>query len=169
MGLPLPFPTGLLGTEAGLKAVLTPLIDLASGPPVLGGIQSYGDAAAYAWVWEYGNIRQTKQGPKTVLGVNPNGEQVWLSIQAPFGYIAIHNVQFQQILNDELGKAKFLSGDPRKALEDASYRAAQRMVPLIEGSAPIDTGALGASILALYATDPDLRDDPGGSPNAEFD
>src|SRR3954471_15404856 len=73
------------------------------------GVATVGEPAAYAEVWEWGNVRQTKKGPKTVLGINPDGEKVWLTIQAPFGYIRINENEFWQAVKDELAKVKFKS------------------------------------------------------------
>src|SRR5580704_18942643 len=82
------------------------------------GIVSVGDAAAYSEVWEWGNVRQTKQGPRTVLGTNPDGKQVWLSIQAPTGYIKINENNFWEAIKDEMSKATFERTTPREINEE---------------------------------------------------
>lgn len=157
--LPLPA-LSMIPDVKGLQEVLAPIMS-GTQEIVRGGVMSYGEAAAYALVWEFGNARQTKEGPKTTLGITPDGEQVWLSIQAPSGYIRIHDAEFREILTEELGRVLIFSTNLRKELEDASYRAARRIAPLIESTAPVDEGKLVASVLALYANDPDLATDAG--------
>lgn len=112
------------------------------------GVAATGDAAAYAEVWEYGNARQTKPGPKTVLGTNPDGDMVWLSIQAPFGYISVHEDEYWEAIQSELAKVKFESTSARgitQELEAASKKGMKLVAQLIGDHAPVDTGALAKS------------------------
>lgn len=128
--------------------------------PVRGGIISEGDAAAYALVWEWGNARQTKKGPKTVRGINPDGEEVWLSIQAPFGYIRINEPEYINIIQQKLGEidlsdVKDAEGI-REEIKSASASAAEMITEIIRHVAPVDTGALRESIQPADPGDPDL-------------
>lgn len=126
------------------------------------GVASFGEAAAYAEVWEWGNIRQTKEGPKTVLGINPDGESVWLSVQAPVGYIAVNENLYWDILKNELGKVKFKSTDAKgitKELEDASVKAMKRIRKIIADAAPYDKGDLSESFQVVMPNSILLDDD----------
>src|SRR5476649_808458 len=112
------------------------------------GVASTGPAAAYAEVWEWGNVRQSKPGPRTVLGTNPDGKSVWLSIQAPFGYIQIHENDYWEALKEELGKVKFSSTTAKgitEELQAAAKKAMKKCAQLISESAPVDTGQLADS------------------------
>lgn len=125
------------------------LSELEKGFEIKTGVASIGKAAAYVFVWEYGNARQEQEGPKTTKGVNPDGEVVWLSIQAPSGFIAVSESQYQQILKDELSKVTFKGNtakEIKKELEDASYRAMQRIAKIIAKNAPVDSGDLRDTI-----------------------
>lgn len=108
-------------------------------------LTSEGPAAAYAYVWEWGNVRQTKKGPKTTLGTNPNGERVWLTIQAPKGYIRILTPAFHRIVRDELKKEKFTGRDKTK-LSRAGKRISKRMLSLLRDTVPVDEGDLRDSL-----------------------
>jgi len=128
---------------------------------ITSGVMSVGEAAAYALVWEWGNVRQTQPGPKTVLGTNPDGDEVWLSIQAPFGYIKIHENSYYEILKIELKKVKFEGTNPKaitKELEEAAFRAMKQIAKLIGDYAPIDKGDLSKSFVAVRPGDPSLDD-----------
>lgn len=125
------------------------------------GVASVGPAAAYADVWEWGNIRQHKPGPKTVLGTNPDGDMVWLSIQAPFGYIKINENQYWEVLKIELGKVKFKSTNPKditRELEAASKRAMKLIAKIIGDHAPVDQGDLSSSFQVVEPGDVMLDD-----------
>jgi hypothetical protein len=128
--------------------------------PVRGGVVVEGDAAAYALVWEWGNARQTKQGPKTVKGINPDGSEVWLSIQAPSGYIAIHENEFLQIIDYQLGQIDLSEAETGKEIRDemkkASLASARMIAEIIRDFAPVDKGLLRESIEATDPNDPDL-------------
>jgi hypothetical protein len=128
---------------------------------ITAGVAAVGDAAAYSEVWEWGNVRQTKQGPKTTLGVNPDGEKVWLSLQAPFGYIKVNENQYWDVLKDELGKVKFKSTTARgitQELEAAAKKAMKRVAEIIGDHAPVDTGALSKSFRVINPGDAMLDD-----------
>ena len=125
------------------------------------GVASYGPAAAHAEVWEWGNVRQEKQGPKTVRGMNPDGEEVWLSVQAPTGYIKINENHFWDALKDELSKVKFKGTTAKQITEElqaAGNKAAKRFIPYLEDSAPVDTGALSKSFKVVRDGDSLLDD-----------
>jgi hypothetical protein len=133
------------------------------------GVKVEGDAAAYALVWEWGNARQTKIGPKTTLGVNPDGKKVFLSIQAPTGYIRVNTPLFMAALKDELAKVRFAStstGAVTKQLELAAKRTAARMVDIIREHVPVDTGQLHDDIKVVNPGDTLL--DQGEEDNALF-
>lgn len=108
-------------------------------------ITSEGPPAAYALVWEWGNVRQTKPGPKTTLGINPNGERVWLTIQAPRGYIRVLTPQFHAIVKDELSSMKFTGKDKTK-LTQCAKRISKRMLTLLKDTVPVDKGDLRDSL-----------------------
>ncbi|SRR6266403_2434248 len=147
-------------TTKELKKWLAGYERAADEGPVRGGVVSDGDAAAYALVWEWGNARQTKEGPKTVKGMNPDGEEVWLSIQAPFGYIRIHEPDFIRIIEEKLGAIDFSKAISAKEVRDemkkASSSAAEMIAEIIRETAPIDSGDLRESIQAADPEDPDL-------------
>ena len=129
---------------------------------ITAGVASTGEAAAYAEVWEWGNIRQHKEGPKTVLGINPDGENVWLSVQAPVGYIAVNENQYWAILKDELSKVKFKSHTAKgitEELEAASIKAMQKICIVIQKTAPVDSGDLSESFEVVEPNDIMLDDD----------
>lgn len=128
---------------------------------IFAGVASVGAAAAYAEVWEWGNVRQTKPGPKTVLGTNPDGESVWLTIQAPFGYIKINENAYWDALKQELGKVKFDSTNAAgitKELEAASIKAMKLCAQVIGDHAPVDSGALSKSFQVIEPGDSLLDD-----------
>lgn len=119
---------------------------------VEGGVAVVGPAAAYALVWEWGNARQTKKGPKTTLGINPDGSRVWLSIQAPKGYIRVLRPIFSRIIDQEIAKVKFkdLSANSlQKELSSAASRITERLAKIIAEHAPEDSGNLKSSIISL--------------------
>ena len=125
------------------------------------GVMSVGPAAAYSEVWEWGNVRQTKPGPKTVLGTNPDGSSVYLSIQAPFGYIKINENQYWEIVKEELNKVEFKGTTAReitKELEAAGFKAMRRIAKVIAEHAPVDHGDLSKSFEAVPPGDTMLDD-----------
>lgn len=120
------------------------------------GVGSVGDASDYAEVWEWGNVRQDKKGPKTVQGINPDGEEVWLSIQAPSGYIKIHESQYWDIYEEEVNKIEFSSTTKagiKREIEAALRRTVMRCAVLVANTAPVDTSKLAGSIEAINPGD----------------
>jgi len=121
------------------------------------GVGVIGEAAAYALVWELGNVRQTKPGPKTTLGVNlATGERVWLTIQAPTGYVRTNEALFWQIIKKRLG-ALDLSGkksdEIKQALKDTSVACVKDIAEIIRNAAPIDKGTLREQIQVIMPGD----------------
>ena len=109
------------------------------------GVMVVGDAAAYGLVWEWGNTRQTKQGPRTVYGPNPKGEIVWLSTQAPEGWISVNEGAMQAAFEKELQKAEFnqpTARDMTRELEKRATAAAQAALRILRDHAPKDSGQL---------------------------
>lgn len=126
------------------------------------GVAVVGDPAAYALVWEWGNTRQTQPGPRTVLGTNPNGEMVWMSSQAPFGYIRRNEEHFWDALENSLGKVRFDQPDAHSMtleLERAAVRAAKMVVEILHENAPRDSGDLADAFVVVDPTDPILDRD----------
>lgn len=154
-----PMPTLDQASVKELKSMLA-AVKAASKEVVRGGVVSEGDAASYALVWEWGNARQTKQGPKTVRSTNPDGEEVWLSIQAPHGYIRVNEPEFTQILQTHLAATDFgewqTASDITDAIKKASVEAAKQITEVIKETAPIESGALRDSISPANPDDPDL-------------
>jgi bacteriophage HK97-gp10 putative tail-component len=149
-------------TVKELKKLLASFTDAAGEGPVRGGILSEGDAAAYALVWEFGNARQTQSGPKTVLGTGPDGEEAWLSIQAPMGYIRVNEDEYIRIIEDQLANVDMAietGQEILKAMKDASKKAAELIADIIRDNAPRDSGALRDSITPADPEDPDLAAD----------
>lgn len=135
------------------------------------GVMATGPAAAYAEVWEWGNARQTKAGPKTVLGTNPDGEMVWLSSQAPFGYIRVNQDQFLEVVKIELGKVKFNSTNAAgitEELQKAGRKIMKEISGIIQDTAPVDTGQLRSSFKVVEDGDSLLDSDPGGRIESRF-
>lgn len=125
------------------------------------GVASVGPASAYALVWEWGNVRQTKKGPKTILGENPDGESVWLSIQAPHGYIKIRENLYWEIIKQELAKVEFRGTTPKEItaeMEAAGVKAMKRIVKVIADNAPVDSGQLSKSFVVVQPGDTSLDD-----------
>jgi flavin-binding protein dodecin len=125
------------------------------------GVKVEGPAAAYALVWEWGNARQTKKGPKTTLGINPDGERVWLTIQAPHGYIRVGEPLYVKALQKELSKVRFTStstGSISQELQNAAIRAAKTMRDIIKEHAPVDSGELRDGIKLVEPGDPLLEE-----------
>jgi len=113
--------------------------------PVEAGVGVEGPAAAYALVWEWGNARQTQIGPRTTVGTNPDGQKVFLSIQAPRGYIRVNSPLYWAALEQEMQKVKFMGSTPdaiREELETAATKTCKRIRDIIREYAPVDTGQL---------------------------
>jgi hypothetical protein len=155
-----PLPGFDAATVAKVKKLLDGYQKAADAGPVRGGVVVEGDAAAYALVWEWGNARQTKEGPKTVKGMNPDGEEVWLSIQAPFGFIAINEPTYFQIIEQHLSAIDFSEVETAKdildAMKKASSAAATEIAEVIRQHAPYDSGQLREEIQPADPDDPDL-------------
>lgn len=132
------------------------LQELGNDGVVESGVSVEGEAAAYAEVWEWGNSRQQRQGPKTVLGTNPRGERVWLSSQAPFGYIWTNEGKFWDSISQELKQVTFdgpTKRDVTEELKKASIRIATEIAKTISEAAPIDTGQLSESFRVVEPGD----------------
>ena len=124
------------------------------------GMASIGEASAHALVWEWGNIRQTKPGPKTVIGTNPDGKMVWLSIQAPFGYIRINENKYWDSIMDVLGNVNYAQPNARaleRELKRAGKKIADQVVTLTKMTVPVDSGDLRDSLKPVYPDDPFLK------------
>jgi predicted RNase H-like HicB family nuclease len=136
-------------------------------PAIVGGVAAYGEPAAYALVWEYGNTRQTKQGPRTVRGINPNGESVWLSSQAPVGYVAVYENDYWAAINSRLDGVSFDGASIEEwatEMKSAVALATADIAEIIREHAPVGIGskhraggALQGSIEAMSPDDPDLQ------------
>ena len=148
----LPVPTMQFeGIEKFLKE-----LDLQSGT-IQAGVASVGEAAAYSLVWEFGNAHQAKQGPKTVRGHNiQTGEVVWLSIQAPFGYVRISENLYWEALRQEMAKITFQGNTPqeiKREMELCVTRTAQTISKIIAEHAPVDSGKLEGSFVVVKPGD----------------
>ena len=108
------------------------LVELVNVPEVTAGVASVGDAAAYALVWEWGNTRQKKPGPKTVKGTNPDGKMVWLSSQAPFGYIRIHEPEYWQVIEEEMSSVDLNKLRSKQEITSNLRNVAKRAVKKIK-------------------------------------
>lgn len=151
----------------GLKEFLEGLKSL--NQVVEAGLMATGPAAAYAEVWEWGNARQVKQGPRTVQGVNPDGETVWLSTQAPMGYIAIHSDKYLEIIRDEISKLALSGGiGTNDELKQVAHKAMERIKEVVSESAPVDSGQLRDCFQVVDDGDAGLDDDPGGTVESRF-
>lgn len=125
------------------------------------GIFIEGPAAAYANVWEWGNIRQTKKGPKTVRGINPDGSSVWLTVQAPRGYIRVNILKYWTVIDQEMSKVNFGASSGSqidKQIRQASINIGNKVAKIISETAPVDKGDLSSSVKA-YASIGLVEDD----------
>jgi len=101
-------------------------------------------------VWEYGNVRQTKKGPKTTLAIDiETGRKVWLTIQAPHGYVRILTPKFHKIIRIELGKVKFGEKNVKKQVIEAWERIGELCAIEVRKVVPVDKGNLKESITWL--------------------
>jgi len=127
------------------------------------GVASMGEAAAYALVWEFGNVRQGKEGPKTTRGYNPmTGEVVWMTIQRPYGYIRINEGLYWSIARDEMSKLTFRGSTPQaivKELEACSVNVMKRIAKLLQDTAPVAKGILSDSFVVVKPGDSLLEKD----------
>jgi len=114
------------------------------------GVEIVGDPQdVYGLVWEWGNRRQKKPGPKTVIGTNPNKKMVWMSSQAPFGWIRINEPFMLRIVEDVMATADFVSPDRaaiKRELERLAKKISKGCAEVLKMSAPVDTGALRKAI-----------------------
>jgi hypothetical protein len=123
------------------------------------GVGVEGSAAAYALVWEFGNIRQTKPGPKTVLGTNPKtGEVAFFSTQAPHGYVRVLLPLLRKIMMDECARMTFTDLSKIESdLKATAIRITQRFAELISAQAPKDSGDLRSQIKPILPGDSLLK------------
>jgi len=115
------------------------------------GIFSEGPAAAYANVWEFGNARQRKKGPKTVRGINPDGKTVWLTITAPYGYVRVNILKFWAIIDQELASIDFTQTSGKKIdrqVKQVALNIGTKIAKVVSKTAPFDEGDLSKSIKA---------------------
>ena len=113
----------------------------------------------YGPVWEWGNRRQKKSGPKTVLGTNPAGKMVWMSSQAPFGWIRINEPFMHRIVDDVLDELQFDQPDAAaitREIEKGAKKISKAIADILRDSAPEDTGALKRAIKPVDPGDPVL-------------
>lgn len=128
------------------------------------GVQSVGEPANYALVWEFGNVRQTKKGPKTVKGTNPEGKRVWLSSQAPKGWISINEPKIWRVIDQELAKIKFdsindITADALKEeLNKAYLNIATKALAFLQSTVPVDSGDLYDSLKIVEPDDEILNE-----------
>lgn len=117
------------------------------------GVGVIGPAAAYALVWEWGNTRQVRPGPKTVLGTNPDGKMIWLSAQAPFGYIRRNEPLYWDLIHEQWLEVN-LNQSTKERLKSEIERkfckpVAKQMADIIRDNAPEDSGELKSNIQPL--------------------
>lgn len=139
-----------------LDAVLSQFkLSMGSRPTVRIGISVSGPAAAYALVWEWGRV-DCNPGPKTLWGVNPDGETVVMTKTAPNGFIRINRDKYGQYVREEMLKINWrgtrISQIPKK-VETALQAAAVRSADLMAETAPVDTGDLRAALRSFVMTD----------------
>lgn len=136
--------------------------------PVSVGIAVVGDAADYALVWEWGNTRQKKSGPRTVRGTNPNKKMTWMSSQAPFGYIRINEPFMQRIVDEVISDIDFDQPSANalsRVLTDGAKKISKAIAEVIRNDAPLGSadfgdphpGLLKRSIVALDPNDRSLN------------
>lgn len=150
MIVPLPSPEILFDHVDDFLQEFTDIEEVASG------VASIGDAASYALVWEWGNARQRQIGPKTTLGINPDGKRVFLSIQAPHGYIRVNEPLYWAALEEEIDAMEFTGGSSaaiRREMGQAAKRAAKRVQEIIQEHVPVDHGDLHDSIKVVNPGD----------------
>lgn len=139
---------------------------IASLPDVVyTGVKVRGPASKYALVWEWGSARLTKPGPKTTWSINPAGQQVILTLTAPFGWIRINRHKYLDFLREEWLNTHFTQlplSQWGAAAADLMLHAATRAAALMADTAPIDSGELRANIVPVGPNDSSLA----GTPNA---
>jgi hypothetical protein len=125
--------------------------------PVAAGVGVEGPAAAYALVWEWGNARQHQIGPRTTLGINPDGERMYLSLQAPRGYIRVNEPLFWIAAMNEMNKVGYRGTTPqevRAELEKTAERICNRIRDILQEHVPVDTFQLHDAIRTIRVGDP---------------
>jgi len=132
-----------------IKDVSTILQEFTGLGKLSAGVGVYGEASAYALVWELGSRRLKHPGPKTIWSVNREGQKALLTKQAPFGYVTPVD-EFWPIIDDALNQVNFAKASTSKELvlmlEIALSNASQKISHIIAQRAPIDSGDLRASI-----------------------
>lgn len=126
------------------------------------GVAVIGDAADYALVWEWGNTRQKKAGPRTVKGMNPDKKMVWMSSQAPFGYIRINEPFMHRIVNEvirDIDLNQPSSAAVVKEIKAGAEKISKAIAETIRNDAPVDSGLLKRSIVAVKPNDRILREE----------
>ena len=127
---------------------------------VKAGVAVKGEAAKYALVWEWGTVRFSQPGPKTQWGSNPDdGSRRIFTRTAPSGYVRIHKFQFYAMVKQAVRSAtvsrEILDGSFVANLQLNLMRAATESAQIMAKDAPIDTGLLRASIVAVNGAELD--------------
>src|ERR1700677_1413311 len=92
---------GVTCTVKGLDSIANALAKLPT--TMQAGAKVRGERnTAFALVWEWGSLRLTKPGPKTVWGTNPNGEARILTKTAPLGYIRVNKQKYIEFIQKEV-------------------------------------------------------------------
>jgi len=123
------------------------------------GVAVDGEPAAYALVWEWGNERQYKKGPRTLEGTNPTGQTAWMSTQAPRGWIAINEPEMWEAIDAVLGNIDFQGNaefDIGLVLEKASEDISRKMLVILRRTVPVDSGDLDSALGVVSPGDPIL-------------
>ena len=113
---------------------------------VEGGIVAEGDPSNYALVWEFGNQRQYKKGPKTVRGVNPLGKKAWLSSQASHGWISINEPLMWDVIDKRYETLDFDSPDILKEIKRVAVDVLIDIYNILQNTVPMDSGDLSNSL-----------------------
>lgn len=125
------------------------------------GVGVYGEASAYALVWELGSRRMKSPGPKTMWSVNRNEERAILTKQAPIGYVTPTD-EFFGIIEEEINNINFgraaTAKDMVNLLDIALDNASQRIAKIIAQRAPVDSGTLRSEIQGVDSDESDFLD-----------
>lgn len=118
------------------------------------GVAVKGEAVARALVWEWGTVRFRQPGPKTVWGKNPDAGDVRIFTRtAPSGYVRIHKQQFFDMVTNAVTAipvaTELKAGTYAATLQQNLMRAATEAAQIMAQDAPIDTGLLRQSIVAV--------------------
>lgn len=120
------------------------------------GVMVNGPSAAYALVWEWGNARQKQIGQRTTVGINPDGRRVFLSLQAPHGYIRVNVPLYWAAFEQEMQKVNFggsTTGAIHDALQKVAEKVAVRIRDIIREHVPVDSGQLWDEIDVVHGGD----------------